>query len=123
MFRKTGTVRNVARHLAWANCGAELGGLLLDARWTEVRTRIGGVLGLKSDFDVLDECLQGWEGSEEEKALIGEVRGEVWTDFQGNTGFMGKSGQGLEGGSIPSMRASGILEEVDRLVVRIFEKF
>ncbi len=62
---------NVARHLSWANRGFELGGLLLDERWTEVRTRISGMLGLKSGFDVLNECLKLCEGSEEVKAVIG----------------------------------------------------
>ncbi len=84
---------NVARHLSLANRGAELGGLLLDARWTEVRCRIGGVLGLKSDFEVLDECLEGWEGSEEVKGLIGEVReqfGQIFKAVQVSWGRMDK---------------------------------
>ncbi len=38
--RKDGYIHgNLARHLAGANLGAELGALLLDARWTEVRVK------------------------------------------------------------------------------------
>ncbi len=54
---------NLARHLAWVNRGEELGALLLEAHWKKVRVRISGALALKSDFDVLDGCLEGWERS------------------------------------------------------------
>ncbi len=109
---------NVARHLSWANRGAELGGLLLDARWTEVRTRIGGVLGLKSDFDVLDECLEGWEGSEEVKGLIGEVREQFGQIFKAVQVSWGRTGKGRRAfqfqvcGHLEHLRKSSALVDV-----------
>ncbi len=54
----------------WCRAGRAPPGRTMDRSSSE----IGGVLALKSDFDVLDGCLEGWKGSEEEKALIGEVR-------------------------------------------------
>ncbi len=46
---------NLSRHLTCAGLGIELAALLLDVRWTEVRGRIGGVLALKTDFELLEK--------------------------------------------------------------------
>ncbi len=42
---------NLARHLMSANCSVELGALLLDARWTHLRMRFGGIVALEGDFE------------------------------------------------------------------------
>ncbi len=42
--------------------GSELATLLLDARWLNVRGKVGGILGLKADFAILDNLLQPFEG-------------------------------------------------------------
>ncbi len=44
---------NISRHLVGAGRILELGALLLDAKWTIARMRIGGINALKSDFDCL----------------------------------------------------------------------
>ncbi len=42
------------RRLALAEYGTEIAALLLDAKWTIFRGRIGGLLVLKTDFEILD---------------------------------------------------------------------
>ncbi len=48
-----------------------------------------------TDFDVLDEGLEGWEGSKEVKAMIGKVQEKFENIFEAVQVSWGKSGQGL----------------------------
>ncbi len=49
---------HVARHLSLCGRGSELAALLTDARWMIERGKLGGVLGLKADFEILDKLFR-----------------------------------------------------------------
>ncbi len=65
---------NLSRHLICAGLGIELSALLLDGRWTHVRRKIGGILALKTDFELLEECFLRMENSSERLSISAEVR-------------------------------------------------
>ncbi len=52
---------NLWRHLTCAGLGIELAALLLDGRWTQLRGKIGGILALKTDFELLENYFLGKE--------------------------------------------------------------
>ncbi len=56
---------NLTRHISLSGQGIELVSLLLDARWTVLRAKIGGLSALQVDFQIL----QKW--SEETESAIG----------------------------------------------------
>ncbi len=59
---------NLSRHLTCAGLGIELGALLLDGRWTQLRGKFGGILALKTDFELIEKCLLRMENSEERES-------------------------------------------------------
>ncbi len=73
----------------WCGTGWASPGCTMDRSSNENRWCIGAEIG----FEVLDECLEGWEGSEEEKGLIGEVReqfGQIFKAVQVSWGRVDK---------------------------------
>ena len=65
---------NVARHLRCCGLGLELGGLLLDGRWTHVRGRIGGLVGLRGDFEELKKFVEENENKEVKDIFCEDVQ-------------------------------------------------
>ncbi len=65
---------NLSRHLTCACLDIELAALLLDVRWTQLRGRIGGILALKSDFELLEKCFLRIENSGERESMVEELR-------------------------------------------------
>ncbi len=65
---------HLARHLSFCGRGSELTGVLLDARWMHVRGKLGGLLGLKADFDILDKLFQTG-GIPEKSMSLKDIRG------------------------------------------------
>ncbi len=49
---------HLARHLSLSGQGSELAALLLDARWMAVRGKFGGILGLKTDFGIVEKLFR-----------------------------------------------------------------
>ncbi len=68
---------NLAGHLSKCDRGSELAALLLDARWLNVRGKLGGILGQKADFAILDKLLQPFDGNGGEKTDAKGVRKSV----------------------------------------------
>ncbi len=56
---------HLARHLSLSGRVSELAALLLDARWIKVRGKLGGLLGLQEDYDIVDKLLERGERIEE----------------------------------------------------------
>ncbi len=68
----------LARHLSSCGRGSELAAVLLDARWVIARGKHGGLLGLKADFEVLDELLRA-DGRTGENVHIGDIGAGYWS--------------------------------------------
>ncbi len=65
---------NLARHLSLSGQGEELAALLLDSRWTGLRAKIGGILALEEDFELLDAVFSKWLCAKQHDSRLFEVR-------------------------------------------------
>ncbi len=66
--------QNLSKHFECAKQGVERSALLLDARWTILRSRIGGILDLKADYEQLDDFVLQLERRRESDSHIEEAR-------------------------------------------------
>ncbi len=97
---------NLARHLSLCGRGPELAALLLDTRWLKVRGKLGGILGLKADFAVLDKLLQPFESDGADEDHSRGVRKSFHFDFEGHGALLGE-GFLRWTGSIPIFKMCG----------------
>ncbi len=65
---------SLSRHLIRAGLDIELAALLLDGRWTQVRRKIGGLLALKTDFELLEESFLRINTAGERLSIFEEIR-------------------------------------------------
>ncbi len=104
---------NLSRHLTCASVGIELAALLLDGRWTEVRARIGGLLALKTDFELLGKCFPRVENSMEPLSIAEETRQGFKDIFRAVQLSWGRMVTGLRVFQFNVMRPSGKQEKVE----------
>ncbi len=109
---------NLWRHLTCAGLSIELAALLLDGRWTEVRGRIGGLLALKSDFELLEKGFLRIENSMERQSIAEETRKgfrDIFKAVQLSWGRRIVTGlrvfQFYAGGRLASVRKSNVIIE------------
>ncbi len=80
---------NLSKHLACAGQGFELAALHLDARWTIMRSSIGGILDLKTDFEQLKFFFScNWRGEKNQIRKLGKL-GAVSTIYSRLCSYLG----------------------------------
>ncbi len=105
---------SLSRHLACAGRSMELAALLLDGRWTKLRGRVGGILALKTDFELLEKCFERMESLGPE-LLAAEVKHSfehIWKAVQLSWGRMVTGPRVFQFhlcGRLESLRMSSIL--------------
>ncbi len=105
---------NLARHLSMCDRESELAALLLDARWLNARGKLGGILGLKADFAILDKLLQPFDGDEGETIHSKGVRRSVRLILKAIELSWGELLRWSESTPISNVRASAEFEEQRR---------